>query len=140
MPEFYAELVESYVAAQERFYADHDARVSEWYENGDGRPVADGGRGWAFPECIHGTSLWTDYDNICWGCEAGYTYFDADREMAEGYRHVHYAMSQVAVRREQAREMAKVFPGGYFPEELFMSMLNWQLAPLAEFKKDFGLD
>lgn len=23
--------------------------------------------------CIHGTDLWTDYDNICGGCEAGVT-------------------------------------------------------------------
>lgn len=23
--------------------------------------------------CIHGTDQWTDYDNICWGCEEGVT-------------------------------------------------------------------
>lgn len=28
-----------------------------------------GGLGYAFPTCIHGSSLWTDYDNICGGCE-----------------------------------------------------------------------
>lgn len=58
-----------------------------WYESGDGRPekwVFDpetgrhwnaGGRGWTYPECIHGTSRWTDYDNICGGCEDGYSVY-----------------------------------------------------------------
>lgn len=32
-----------------------------------------GGQGHTFPRCIHGMSLWTDYDNICGGCEEGET-------------------------------------------------------------------
>lgn len=106
--------------------ADYDREVADWYENGDGRPVAFaaetrchdcgayltqgvppfqnaarwyasgsnggfcperdgrdhqpvtrsvniGGQGYAFPHCIHGSSLVTDYDNICGGCEEGST-------------------------------------------------------------------
>lgn len=32
-----------------------------------------GGKSYAFPRCPHGTSPWTDYDNICGGCEDGST-------------------------------------------------------------------
>lgn len=60
--------------------AEYEMEVDDWYRNGDGRPkryvrrpdgrmVNMGGQGWAFPHCIHGTSNWTDYDNICGGCE-----------------------------------------------------------------------
>lgn len=51
--------------------AAYEIEVRDWYENGDGRPTSEGGRGYAFPHCIHGTSRWTDYDNICGGCEDG---------------------------------------------------------------------
>lgn len=69
-----------------KYRADYEAEVKDWYENGDGRPVVwatlddgthrqvnIGGKGHTFPHCIHGTSLWTDYDNICGGCESGET-------------------------------------------------------------------
>jgi hypothetical protein len=39
----------------------YDDEVEDWYLNDQ------------FPACIHGTSLWTDYDNICGGCEESYT-------------------------------------------------------------------
>lgn len=69
-------------AAVQKWRDEYDAEVTEWYENGDGKPpewvpamdgtsrmVNVGGRGYRFPSCIHGMSLWTDYDNICGGCE-----------------------------------------------------------------------
>lgn len=40
--------------------AEYDAEVSAWYEENPG---------YQFPHCIHGSSLTTDYDNICGGCE-----------------------------------------------------------------------
>lgn len=64
-----------YRAALQRIKAAHEAyeaEVRDWYENGDGRPSSEGGRGYTFPHCIHGASRWTDYDNICGGCEDGY--------------------------------------------------------------------
>lgn len=51
--------------------ADYAAEVEEFYTEGDGRRTSEGGRGYTFPHCIHGTSRWTDYDNICGGCEEG---------------------------------------------------------------------
>lgn len=80
-----------YRAALQRIKAAHEAydrEVAEWYETGDGaspdwRTEVDeetgevyrynaGGQGHTFPHCIHGASRWTDYDNICGGCEDGY--------------------------------------------------------------------
>ena len=51
--------------------AAYEEEVREWYQSGDGRSRSQGGKGYAFPYCRHGMSLWTDYDNICGGCEAG---------------------------------------------------------------------
>jgi len=64
--------------------ANYDADVADYYANGDGRApewvtehdadgyprnVNIGGLGYRYPRCPHGMSLWTDYDNICGGCE-----------------------------------------------------------------------
>ena len=58
-------------------YAAHDEERRDWYRSGDGR------NGYRFPICIHGSSLITDYDNICGGCEDGYTYFEYERDARE---------------------------------------------------------
>lgn len=60
---------------------EYDAEVHDWYENGDGRDSKDGGAGHRFPECIHGRSLWVDYDIPCADCESGET----DTEVAQGF-------------------------------------------------------
>ena len=39
--------------------------------------------------CIHGTNQWTDYDNICGGCEDGLTVWDM-AEHAAWERHSRY--------------------------------------------------
>jgi hypothetical protein len=68
--------------------ADYAADVDAWYTTGEGQnpnwveewdeDLQDvirynaGGKGYTFPHCIHGASRWTDYDNICGGCEDGY--------------------------------------------------------------------
>jgi hypothetical protein len=66
--------------------ADYDQDVRDWYAAGDGRSPAwitehdddgtprrvnMGGQGYRYPACIHGTSTWTEYDNICGPCEDG---------------------------------------------------------------------
>jgi hypothetical protein len=83
-------------------YEDSDARyaadVADWYENGDGRspewipdPVRGeghfmnvGGLGYRYPACPHGTSLWTDYDNICGGCEDPHDNYEIAKQVALG--------------------------------------------------------
>lgn len=58
-------------------YEAHDADVHRWYRH---RHINEGH---SYPTCIHGTSNWTDYDNICGACEDGYMYFDYLRDARE---------------------------------------------------------
>lgn len=59
------------LATVRKRHADYLAEVAAWYETGDGRSVADGGRGYCYPYCIHGASLWVDHDIPCGACEMG---------------------------------------------------------------------
>lgn len=48
-------------------------------------------QGYRAQYCIHGTNNWTDYDNICPGCEDGIfpqdtTYMDVLKDVLEEYR------------------------------------------------------
>lgn len=57
--------------------ANHRAMVEEYAKDG-----------YRAPHCIHGTDNWTDYDNICYGCEdengfSEYSSEDEIRVMAE---------------------------------------------------------
>lgn len=69
------------VHQRKAMYDAYEADVDDWYRNGDGRPTQAGGRGYSYPYCFHGTSRWTDYDNICGGCEDGFGHFDYLREL-----------------------------------------------------------
>lgn len=64
-------------AEREEWYRAGDGRSPKWYQGpDDDRPYNYGGKGWAFPEaCVHGSSAWTDYDNICGPCEDGYSVY-----------------------------------------------------------------
>ena len=62
-----------YLTAIKRSWNDFLADREAWYRSGDGRPTSQGGKGYSFPYCFHGSSQWTDYDNICGGCEDSFT-------------------------------------------------------------------
>lgn len=66
--------------------AQYNAEVNEWYTEGDGRSVESGGRGYQFPRCIHGRSLWVDHDIPCGECEYG----ESDIEVAQSYARNRY--------------------------------------------------
>jgi hypothetical protein len=100
-----------YTAARKAVQARHaefEAERREWYENGDGaapkwidtedgRRVNIGGKGYAFPVCIHGMSQWTDYDNICGGCEDGVSVHREASSIARSqYRRFQWVMSAPA--------------------------------------------
>lgn len=90
--------------------AAYDAEVAEWYQENPG---------YQFPECIHGTSLVTDYDNICGGCEDPRT----DDEIAEDW-----AASLAADLNE--REAWLSYAPSNLAAELRISLLQWGLEPL----------
>lgn len=69
------------VEQSRRRYAIYEEDVRLWYRHGDGRPYDKGGKGHSYPYCIHGVSLWTDYDCACGRCEDGEGYWDYLREL-----------------------------------------------------------
>lgn len=60
------------IAKARHIFARQEKTLAEWKVDA-AEAAADGYR----PHyCVHGTNLWTDYDNICQGCEDwGYTGF-----------------------------------------------------------------
>lgn len=108
-------------------FEQYEAEVADWYANGDGRSVADGGRGYSYPACVHGVSRWTDYDNICGPCEDGYGHFDWHREARYA---VESAKSRLAaVEARQGWWDAR--PNGHrMPDELHNALIKWIYEPI----------
>lgn len=50
--------------------------------------------------CEHGTNQWTDYDNICGGCEDGMT-------MSDGVQRREYALDSAKRRDEKCKAVVK---------------------------------
>lgn len=104
-PAVYRMFFKAALAQVRKHRADYDQEVRDWYETGDGRspnwvdadtqPWFDadhddpsrrvnlGGLGYRFPYCIHGSSLTTDYDNICGGCEDSLSVIEEARAIAQ---------------------------------------------------------
>lgn len=82
--------------AERKKYADFDEARRDWYRSGEGQA------GYKFPYCIHGTSTITDYDNICGGCEDGYTYFDYERDARESIDRARRAYKEYLRRSDVA--------------------------------------
>lgn len=112
----------------------YDEEVDDWYRAGDGRrpnwrtecvrnaegvclydhTVNYGGMGHRFPQCIHGTSLWTDYDNICGGCESEENIYSVALSEA------HSLVVQM-LREEHNR---KFFTDAGFPDEAITALVG----------------
>lgn len=85
-PGIYREFFARHLAAVRAEHAAYEAEVDEWYFTGDGRPTSEGGRGHAFPYCIHGASLWVSHDIPCGWCEMGLT----EIQVAQGRARAHF--------------------------------------------------
>lgn len=72
------------VVAQYRTYAEeYDQECRDYAE-----------QGYRHHYCIHGTDRWTDYDNICAGCEEGWTWATMARvEIESQYSRVKQLMT-----------------------------------------------
>lgn len=113
--------------------ARHEADVREWYTHGDGaspRYMQDpdgggavnvGGRGYTYPECVHGTSRWTDWDNICGGCEEGASLAD-----------IYIGQVRHAFRQFQERNLAvkDLRDSGYNSTEQLRPLYEWSFEPI----------
>ena len=116
--------------------AEYQEDREEWYRNGDGRspryrtdPETGrthnyGGKGYSYPYCQHGTSNWTDYDNICGRCEDGYSVYQmaiwsAQEKVSEYNRRIDWLLS------------APKSLSGAMQREL----IDWALSPIKDSSK-----
>lgn len=102
--------------------AEYLADMDAWYTSGDGRPTYKGGRGYSYPYCFHGTSRWTDYDNICPGCEDGHSPY------LTGWMYrvaIDSAKSEFRLF-EQRMDWLNQAPSG-LPSEIRTQVLDWAL-------------
>ena len=113
--------------------AEFRAEREEWYRAGDGRPrkmyqAPDddrpynyGGKGYSFPAaCVHGSSAWTDYDNICGPCEDGSSLY----QLA-----IWEATSRVAKVNERIDWLVSA-PDSLRRTEMHRELLEWALSPI----------
>lgn len=122
--------------------AAYEESVNEWYSSGEGRSprwveetnefghvrmVNLGGNGYRYPECIHGASLWTDYDNICGGCESGQSVYEI------ALIHAGYAWRTFQSRMQRIRTMDSRYDE--LPNDIRLSLINWACEPINEITK-----
>lgn len=113
--------------------AEYYAEREEWYMSGDGRRpnyrtnpetgrlVNYGGKSHSFPiACVHGSSAWTDYDNICGPCEDGYSIY----QLA-----IWEAQERVAKVNERI-EWLGTAPSSLRHTEMHRELLEWALSPI----------
>ena len=114
--------------------AEFQADREEWYRSGDGRPPKwrvdpetgrshnYGGRGYSYPYCRHGSSQWTDYDNICGPCEDGYSLYqlalwEAQSRAARTEKRITWLLSAPPEFRRDH-------------DETFGELLDWAMEPV----------
>ena len=118
-------LMQQHLMKRLRFYARYRADYHNWYLRGDGRTLDDGGKGWAYPECIHGADRWTSYDNICGPCEDGWGYWDAEREVEEAF---HLSVYSLKVFDERFRKAKPIISDRNAPDALRTALRDWVLS------------
>jgi hypothetical protein len=111
-------------------WAEYEADVEQWYRSGQGKF-----KGYRYPECFHGTSNWTDYDNICWGCEDSFT----------GYNPLSFYRWAFNRAWSDYREMGKrsewfcSAPADLFANpDLYLQIIDWCMEPMREVVENRG--
>ena len=112
--------------------AEYRADREEWYRSGDGRrpnwrtdPETGrshnyGGKGYSYPYCPHGMSLWTDYDNICGGCEDGYSV----------YQLALWSAQEMVSEYNERSDWLLNAPSALRHSDMYRDLIDWVLAPL----------
>lgn len=113
-----------YVAMMKRRWSQYQEEVDIWYRSGEGKT-----RGYTFPECFHGASLWTDYDNICGGCEDGFNGYNP----LEFYRWAfNKAMRDYREMRKRSNWFCSAPPELFADEVLYRRIIDWCMEPVRE--------
>lgn len=106
---------------REDWYLRGDGRSPKWYQGpDDDRPYNYGGKGYSYPCCPHGTSNWTDYDNICGRCEDGYSVYQWA---------VWEATERVAKARERIDWIVSA-PSSLRHTEMHRDLIDWAMEPI----------
>lgn len=109
---------------REEWYRAGDGRRPKWYQGpNDDRPYNYGGKGYSFPAaCAHGSSAWTDYDNICGPCEDGFSLYQLAIWSAQEN------VSEARKRLDWLLSAPPEFQRDY--EELFSELIGWSVRPV----------
>lgn len=109
-------------AERDEWYRSGDGRSPKWYQGpDDDRPYNYGGKGYSFPAaCVHGSSAWTDYDNICGPCEDGYSIYQlaiwsAQGKVSEYNKRVDWLLSA---------------PDALRHTDMYRELIDWVASPL----------
>ncbi|UUG69551.1 hypothetical protein SEA_SHAM_251 [Streptomyces phage Sham] len=111
-----------YRAERAEWYRSGDGRSPKWYQGpDDDRPYNYGGKGYAFPyACVHGSSAWTDYDNICGPCEDGYSIYQIA---------IWEATERVAKVNERIEWLSDA-PDALRHTDMHRDLIEWALSPI----------
>lgn len=104
------------------------------YENYEEAALDEAKRGYSMHYCIHGTNLWTDYDNICGGCENGESYFDYMRELRYAKDRVDSTWEKCQKRRVNLVPIISDGADG----ELINKLLEWATEPMVELEARYA--
>jgi hypothetical protein len=81
--------------------AAYSARYDEYLADCE----SDRANGYRAHYCEHGTDQWTDYDNICGGCEEGYSFSDGVYRRTVALTEAKKRMRSLAAMQETMRSM-----------------------------------
>lgn len=114
----------AYVTAIKRSWHEYLSAREYWHRHGDGKK-----KGYTYPYCFHGTYQWTDYDNICGGCEDSFNGYNplTFYRWAIGKAHQDYAEH---VRRAEWLLSAPRLDD--IPTELRRQLIDWTMQPIRE--------
>lgn len=102
-------------------FADYDEEVAEHYRSADQK--------YSFPACIHGTSRWTDYDNICGPCEDGLGYWDYSTFARMAIDQATSDLEEFHKRQDLYRDLSKA------KAPIADDMIGWVIEPIKRHSK-----
>lgn len=113
-----------YVKAYKRRWQEYQEDVDHWYRSGEGKT-----KGYRYPYCFHGSSLWTDYDNICGPCEDGFNGYNPTIFYRWAVDSAKYDMTVVKARSDWLLSVPEMY--GRIPADLHRKILDWVMEPIA---------
>ena len=132
-------IIDAIVEFRRGVYERYDQAVTDWYYDSDTKHRS-------FPTCIHGTDLWTDYDNICPGCGNGEDSWDEGRERANAEDMVKRAVDSTRKRLDLdiPGQVAEARDINNWPSQedaaLIMAWSSWVNEPVLKLRKKYGLE